>query len=92
MHFWNELSKFSSCALQPNHQTDDFARKIKHGNILEHKISYKILKIFALKCSNTDIGLTVTFYGMIKFAFRAFTWEEFMELVEDVDAKVDKCS
>ena len=27
-----------------------------------------------------------------KFAFLGVTWEQFMELVEDLDAKVNKCS
>ena len=43
---------------------------------------------FAQKYSNDDIGLTLKFYGKIKFAFRPFTWEDFMELVEYLDAKV----
>ena len=37
-------------------------------------------------------GLTLTFNGKIKFALRCFTWEEFMELVEDLDVKVNKCN
>ena len=32
--------------------------KIKHRKILEHKIS---LKIFAQKCSNDELGLTLIF-------------------------------
>ena len=47
---------------------------------------------FSQKCSNDDIGLALTFNGKIKFAFRGFAWEEFMEHVEDVGAKVNKCS
>ena len=48
---------------------------------------------FGQKCSYDDIGLTLAFfYGMIKFAFRAFTWEEFMELVTDLGAEANKCS
>ena len=31
------------------------------GKILEHKISWKVLKIFPQKCSNDDLGLTLTF-------------------------------
>ena len=46
------------------------------------------LTFYAQKCPNDDIGLTLTFYRKIKFAFRGFTWEEFMEIVEDLDAKV----
>ena len=36
--------------------------KIKHGKILEHMISQKVLKIFAQKCSHDDLGLTLTFF------------------------------
>ena len=32
------------------------------------------------------------FYGNVKFAFQAFMWEEFMELVEDLGAEVNKYS
>ena len=49
-------------------------------------------KDLAQTCSNDDIGLISAFYGMIKLAFRAFTREDFMELVEDLGAKVNKCS
>ena len=52
----------------------------------------KSLKIFAQKCSNDDIGLPHNILWQNKFAFRAFTWEEFMKLVEDFSAKVHKCS
>ena len=50
------------------------------------------MKLFAQKCTNDDIGLTLTFNGKIKFAFRGFTWEEFIEFVEDLGAKVNKCN
>ena len=50
------------------------------------------MKLFAQKCTNDDIGLTLTFYGKIKFALRGFTWEEFIEFVKDLGAKVNKCS
>ena len=43
---------------------------------------------FCLKCSNDDIGLTLTFYGKIKFAFQAFLRGEFMELGEYLGRKV----
>ena len=33
---------------------DLFYGKIKHGKILEHKISWKVLKLFAQKCTNDD--------------------------------------
>ena len=48
--------------------------------------------MFAQICSNDDLGLTSTFYGKVKFAFRAFIWEEFMEIVEDFCAKINKYS
>ena len=40
---------------------DLFFGKIKHGKILEHKISWKVLKIFPQNCSNDDLELTLTF-------------------------------
>ena len=45
---------------------------------------------FCQKSCDDDIGLTLTFYGNIKFAFRAIAWEEFNELVEDSSAEVNK--
>ena len=58
--------------------------------ILEHKISRKVLHIFAQQCSYDDPMLTLTFYCKIEFAFRAFVWEEIMELVEGLGANVNK--
>ena len=61
--------------------------------LLEHKISWKILKVFAQKCSYVDLGLTlIFFYGKVIFAFQAFIWEELMELVEDLVANINKYS
>ena len=38
--------------------------------------------IFPQKCSNDDLGLTLTFFdGKVKFAFHASIREELMELV-----------
>ena len=42
--------------------------------------------MFAQECSNDDLGC----YGKVRFAFLAFIWEDFMELVEDFEAKVNK--
>ena len=36
------------------------------------------------------ISLGDIFYGKNKYAFPAFKWEEFIELVENLDAKVNK--
>ena len=49
--------------------------------MLEHKFSW-ILKIFIQEYSNDDLGLTLSFYGKVKFAFWAFIWEEFMDFVD----------
>ena len=68
---------------------DLFFDKIKHGKILEHKISWKVLKIFPQKCSNDDLD---SFDGNFKFAFQAFIRKEFMELVEYLGAEVNKYS
>ena len=43
------------------------------------------------KCSNDDLGLTLTIL-MARSYFRAFIREEFMELVEDLGAEVNKYS
>ena len=61
--------------------------------MLEHKISWKVLKIFAQECSNGDLGLTLTFYGKVKFAFWCLYmgkcyWSEFMELEEHLVQKL----
>ena len=37
-----------------------FHGKGKHRKILEHKVSWKIFKIFPHKCSNDDLGLALT--------------------------------
>ena len=51
------------------------------------------LKIFPQKCSNDDLGLTLTYFdGKVKFAFLAFIREEFMERVEDSGTEVNKYS
>ena len=50
--------------------------------MLEQKKSWKVGKTFVEECSNDDLGLILTFYGKVKFAFGAFRWEEIMELVK----------
>ena len=42
------------------------------------------------RCDIAFRGILV--YGGVKFTFWAFIWEEFMELAEDLAAKVNKCS
>ena len=39
------------------------------------QISRTVLKIFVQDTSNDDLGLTLTSYGKVKFAFFAFMWE-----------------
>ena len=46
------------------------------GKKHEHKISSA--------CSNDNLWLILTFYGKVKFAYRYFIWEEFMELVKKI--------
>ena len=55
-------------------------------------IEWSVLKIFAQKCSNDDIGLTLTFLCQDQICFLGFHREEFLELVEDLGAKVNQCS
>ena len=62
------------------------------GKRPENKISWKVLKIFAQVYSSDDLWQTLTFYGKVQFAFWSFVWKEFMELVQDFGAKVDKYS
>ena len=50
----------------------------------------KGFEIFAQKCSNDDLWLTLTFLLEGQFAFQAFIWEEFRKFVEDLRAKVIK--
>ena len=69
-----------------------FYDKIKLERLQEHKISWKVLKIFAQKWSNGYVGLHVTFLWQGLVSLWAFTWEEFKELAEDLGAKVNKCS
>ena len=66
-----------------------FYGNIKHGKSLELKILWEVLKFFAQKCSNDDIGLTLTILRQDQICFPVFcTTEEFMELVEDMGSKV----
>ena len=44
-----------------NDDLDLFYGKIKHGKIQENKISCKVFKLFAQKCTNDDIRLTLKF-------------------------------
>ena len=55
--------------------------------MLEYKSSCEVLKIFAQEYSNDYLGLTLIFYGKVRFAFWAF-----MDFVEDFGAKVNKYS
>ena len=41
---------------------DPFLGKVKYDRILEYKISWKVLQIFAQECSNDDLGLTLSFF------------------------------
>ena len=52
-------------------------------------ISLTVLKTFAQKSFNDDLGLTLTFYGMVKFAFLAYILQEFIELVDEFCEKVN---
>ena len=56
--------------------------------MLEHKISWKVLKIFTQECLNDDFGLTLTFYGKGKCFLSYIIWEEFMADIEDIGAKL----
>ena len=67
-----------------------FYGKIKYGKILEHKTSWKVLKIFYQRYSNDDIGLTMIFSWQDQICFPSFTREEFIELVKGLGAKVKK--
>ena len=60
--------------------------------MLIHMISLTVLKIFAKYFFNGDLGLTLTLSGKVKFAFFTFILSEFMELVEDFSANVNKYS
>ena len=58
---------------------------------MEHKILWKILKIFGQKCFDYDIGLTLKFLWQGQICFQGFIWEEFIELVEDLGSNINKC-
>ena len=48
----------------------------------------KVLKIFAKECSNYELGLVFTFLWQGQVCLRSFIWENVIEVVEDVVAKV----
>ena len=68
-----------------------FYGKIKYGKILEHKISWKILKIFYLKSSNDDIGLTLTFSWQDQICFPGFHMGRVYGTCRRFGCKVNKC-
>ena len=46
-------------------------------------MSLKVLKNFAYKCSNADLGVILFFFsGKVKFVFHAFIWEELINTVK----------
>ena len=45
-------------------------------------ILWTVLKTFAPKCFNDNLGSTLAIYGMVIFSFLAFILQEFMEVVE----------
>ena len=50
------------------------------------------MKIFAQKCSNDELGLTMIFLWQDYICFPALGHlEEFIELLRDLGAKVNKC-
>ena len=54
-------------------------------------MSWKVLKIFAQKWSNDDLGLTLTFFVVRSNLLSGLSYgEEIIELVEDLGAKVNK--
>ena len=57
--------------------------------MLEYRISWKVLKIFTQEFLHGDLDF---FNSKVKLAFLAFIFEEFMDFVEDFDAKVNKYS
>ena len=55
--------------------------------------TWKVSKIFARKCSHCDLGLTSAFFmAKSNLLFGLSYGEEFMELVKDLGAKVNKYS
>ena len=60
--------------------------------MLEHMISWKVLKNFIQECSNDDLGLTLNFlHGKANlFTVLTFIGEEFLDFVEDFDVRVNK--
>ena len=52
----------------------------------------EVMKTFDQKCSNDDFGLTFIFLWQDKICYSGFQWEEFLDCVEDLGAKVNKCS
>ena len=59
-----------------------FNGKAKYDKMLEHMISWKVLKNCTPKSANDDLGLTLSFYGKVKVAFWAFIWKDLMDFVE----------
>ena len=57
--------------------------------MVEDRISWKGLNMFAQDCSNDDLGLTLSLNGKVKFAVVALLWEKFNEFVEDFGATVE---
>ena len=63
--------------------------------ILEYARTYDSVEsfaVFAEDLSNDDLGLTLSLYSKVKFAFWAVICKECMDLIQDFDANVNKYS
>ena len=62
--------------------------EVKYGKMREHKVSWKVLKIFIQEGSNDDLRLTLSFsMARSNMFFCDFVWVKFMDFVEDFGAR-----
>ena len=66
-----------------------FYDKVKYGVKAR---TWKVLKIFAQESSSDDLWLTLTFYGMVKFAFWSLYMGRALRTCKPFGAKVNKYS
>ena len=66
------LEKYHYCSNDLALTLTIFCSKVKYREMLEHQILWKHLKICALKCSDDDLWLNLTFLWQAKIRFLGF--------------------
>ena len=55
-----------------------FFGKVKYGKVVERKLSWKVLKIFAQEYSNDDLRMTLSFFCFFLLKVKFASWAFYM--------------